>query len=553
MNSAEPGPDNVEVLMREVARLTALEQSLRAEKEELIEARRSWEESLDHYTDVFELGPLPSFTVDKIGFVREANAAARESLGASVVGSALRNRVLQHDRRSFLDLITGALRARGATVEREVSLHRQDGEVVRTRMGARQLSRGPAALLITMLDLTDHDRTVEEQRRLQARAQEATAATAARDTFIAMLSHELRTPLTPVLAAVSAALRAPDAPPRLQKTFAMIARNIEAERRLIDDLLDTTRIAHGKMRVERVPLDLHRVARGALDAMLPQLEHKGLTMSVELNADHAWVNADAGRLRQVIWNLLQNAVKFSAEGGVIGMRSWNRDGVVAIEVRDGGSGIAPEMLARLFRPFQQGHVDSALVSSRSGLGLGLAICRGILDLHDGAIHAASPGLGHGARFVVDLPFIDAVTAPEEQAPIEVSPAFSRDSKAAEPRILLVEDDEDTAETLAELLRSEGFQISVAKSIASALRHDVGEVDLVLTDIGLGDGSGLDLMRRLRAKKNIPGIVLSGYGTEADIVASQEAGFSAHLVKPVSIDKLVATIHRTRSGSLVGIA
>jgi len=552
MKSEEPGPDAVEVLMREVARLTAVEQTLRAENDELIEARRSWEESLDHYTDVFELGPLPSFTVDKIGFVREANAAARESLGTSVVGSALRNRVVQPDRRAFLDLITAASRGRGVEVECELSLRRQDGRVIRARLGARHLTRGPAALLMTMQDLSEHDRAVEEQRRLQARAQEATAATAARDTFLAMLSHELRTPLTPVLAAVSAGLRSPDAPPHLQKTFAMIARNIEAERQLIDDLLDTTRIAHGKMRMERVPVDLHRVARGALDAMLTQIAHKGMSVSVELNAERAWVCADEGRLRQVLWNLLQNAVKFSARGGSIGLRSWNRAGVVAVEVRDSGSGIAPDMVGRLFRPFQQGEVAPAFASSRAGLGLGLAICRGIVDLHGGEIHAASPGLGGGARFVVDLPSIDPVTA-NEAVSVEASPAFAASAKHDEPRILLVEDDEDTAETLAELLRSEGFKISVATSIASALRHDVRDVDLVLSDIGLGDGSGLELMRRLRATKNVPGIVLSGYGTEADIIASHAAGFSAHLIKPVSIDKLVATIHRTRSAPPVGTA
>ena len=551
MSSGEPAADAVTVLMNEVARLTAVEQRLRAENDNLIEARRSWEESLEHYTELFEVAPLPTLTVDSYGFVRQANAAAVALLGTSVMGSALRSQVQAQDRRRFLDLMREATRLPDVDATSELTLQRADGRLVRTHMSARCLLNGPASTIVTVRDLTESDRFAEEHRRLRATAQEARAATEARDKFIAMLSHELRTPLTPVMAAVSAALRRDDAGPAVKKTFAMIARNIEAERRLIDDLLDTSRIVHGKLRVDRVPVDVHRVARDALAGMMPEIARKGLKLSVELSAERCWINGDPGRIRQVFWNLLQNAVKFSSDGGGLGLHSWNRDGVVAIEVRDTGSGIAPDVLSRLFAPFQQGQVDPATVSSRSGLGLGLSICRGILELHGGEIHASSPGPGRGARFVVDLPSIEA---PRHQA--EPDAAIGLDGAVArtqgERHILLVEDDEDTAETLAELLRSEGFQISVATSIASALRQDVGKVDLVLSDIGLGDGSGLDLMRRLRAKKDVPGIVLSGYATEADILASRQAGFSAHLVKPISIDNLVAAIHRTQA-PVVGTA
>jgi|GEM_PF-2398735 len=547
--SGQPAEDAVTVLMTEVSRLTAVEQRLRSENENLIEARRTWEESLEYYTELFETSPLATLTLDTAGFVREANAAAVALLGASVLGCALRTRVQAQDRRRFLDLMREATRLGEVQAAGELTLQKPDGMMVRTHVSVRRLLNGPAAMVVTVRDLTESDRIAEEHRRLRETAQEARAANEARDKFIAMLSHELRTPLTPVMAAVSAALRRDDAPPALRKTFSMIARNIEAERRLIDDLLDTSRIVHGKMRVERVPVDVHRVAREAVAAMMPEITHKNLELSVDLSAERCWITGDAGRIRQVFWNLLQNAVKFSSDGGRLLLQSWNREGLVAIEVRDSGTGIAPEVLSRLFAPFQQGQIDQATMPSRTGLGLGLSICRGILELHGGEIHASSPGLGRGARFVVELPSIDP---PREHAGT-ASTADLASRKTRERHILLVEDDEDTAETLAELLRSEGFRISVATSIASALRQDVGQVDLVLSDIGLGDGSGLDLMRRLRTMKNLPGIVLSGYATEADIVASQQAGFSAHLVKPISIDNLVAAIHRTQGPTIIGAA
>lgn len=548
--SGEPAEDPVAVLMQEVSRLTAVEQRLRTENDNLIEARRTWEESLDHYAELFEVSPLPSLTLDQAGFVRQANTAALALLGPSVVGSALRSRIQAQDRRGFLDLIREATRRSDEQAAGELTLQRSDGLLVRARLAARRLANGPATMVVTVQDLSEPDQRAAEHQRLQETAHEAQAAIEARDKFIAMLSHELRTPLTPVMAAVSAALRRDDATPSVKKTFAMIARNIEAERRLIDDLLDTSRIVHGKLRVERVPVDVHRVVREALAAMAPEVAQKGLQLSVGLAAERCWVSGDPVRIRQVFWNLLQNAVKFSSHGGGLALHSWNRDGVVAIEVRDTGSGIAPDVLSRLFAPFQQGHVDEAAMPSRSGLGLGLSICRGILELHGGEIHASSPGVGRGARFVVDLPSIDPPSA-ESWPAGPLVPAAVRNP--AERHILLVEDDQDTAETLAELLRAEGFHISVATSIAAALRQDVGKVDLVLSDIGLGDGSGLDLMRRLRAKKDVPGIVLSGFATEADIIASQRAGFSAHLVKPISIDHLVAAIHRTQGPKVIGAA
>ncbi|HEY8926800.1 MAG TPA: ATP-binding protein, partial [Polyangia bacterium] len=316
-----------------------------------------------------------------------------------------------------------------------------------------------------------------------------------------------------------------------------------------------TRIAHGKLRVDRAPVDLHGVVEDAVELLESDLKRKQLTVLVDLAADLSWVHADAGRLRQVFWNLLQNAVKFSAEGSQITVCSWNRDKDLMVEVTDTGVGIEPDVMERLFTPFHQARPTAdADMPSRAGLGLGLAISRGIVELHEGKIHATSPGLGRGSRFIVELPTIapPAAESCATPAPVSLTPT-PEPLTAPQRRILLVEDDPDTAETLADLLRSEGFQIFVATSVNAALERDVSEVDLVLSDIGLTDGSGLDLMRQIRTKKNVPGIALSGYASEADIKASQQAGFSAHLVKPVSLDKLVATIRRTRRDGRVSIS
>ena len=531
------------------------EQQLRAENENLVEAQRDWEEALEQSAELFMVLPVPALTIDPSGSVRRMNQAAMELLGKELLGHALRHRVEVADRRRLIDFVTESRKADEQAISCEMKVVTREGRTVPMQLSAHRLKAPGSPAVVTFMDVTARDEAIAQQQHLLQNEKEAKAATQARDHFIAMLSHELRTPLTPVMAAVSAALRTEQGPPNVRKTFAMIARNIEAERRLIDDLLDTTRIAHGKLRVERAPLDLHGVVEEAIELLESDLKRKQLAVLVELAADRCWVHADGGRLRQVFWNLLQNAVKFSAEGSQITVCSWNRDKQLMVEVTDTGVGMEPEAMNRLFTPFHQVRPSAdADMPSRAGLGLGLAISRGIVELHEGQIHATSPGLGRGSRFIVELPTIAPPPGTSDCAtpgPVSLTPT-PEPLTATQRRILLVEDDPDTAETLADLLRAEGFQIFVATSVNAALERDVSEVDLVLSDIGLNDGSGLDLMRQIRTKKNVPGIALSGYASEADIQASQQAGFSAHLVKPVSLDKLVATIRRTRRDGRVAV-
>lgn len=548
-DDASPGPSVAELsaLRSELSRRDDIENRLRAEVENLLAMRRTMEQSEPGFEQLYDRMPLPSLTTNGGGLIQRANTAAAELFGttpSALVGKAMRSLVVLDDRREFLRHVSASRHSEGVSTC-DLRMLAGAGEIP-MQLRSRPVSGGDATRIFTLLDMTERDRALEEQRRLLQSAAEAREAATARDQFIAMLSHELRTPLTPVLAAVSALLRRGDVPSHLRKLFSMIARNVEAESRLIDDLLDTTRIAHRKMRIDRAPVDVHAVLHETLDLVLPEVQRKKLTVVTELGASTRWISADAGRLRQVFWNLLQNALKFTSAGGRIDVRSWNRGDILAIEVADSGVGIAPEMIGSLFSPFQQAPDPSA--PSRAGLGLGLAICRGIVQLHDGEINVTSPGLGKGSRFVVDFPTIAepvmAPLAPTPSRPHVVPPAPS----ASKPRILLVEDDPDTADTLADLLAEEGFEVTVAHSVAEALKQDVRSIDLVLSDLGLGDGSGLDLMRALRCRRDVQGIALSGYGTESDIRASKDAGFRAHLIKPVSLEKLVAAIKEVRFAS-----
>jgi CheY-like chemotaxis protein/anti-sigma regulatory factor (Ser/Thr protein kinase) len=315
--------------------------------------------------------------------------------------------------------------------------------------------------------------------------------------------------------------------------FEMIRRNVLAETRLIDDLLDVNRIVRGKLNLERVPIDVNATVRQALELLANDIQAKRLSVVTALEAQRHWADADPVRLRQVFWNLLRNAVKFTDQGGRIEIRSWNSNRRLAVEIGDSGIGFTPDAARLLFEPFEQ---DRDVARRHGGLGLGLAICRGIIDLHGGRITASSRGINQGARFVVEIE-----TLAENPAHVSPAPAEIKRPPAERQRILLVEDDADTAAMLREILYDAGHEVRTASSAKAALAEELDSIDLVVSDIGLPDYSGLELMRRLRDKRDIKGIALSGYGTEADKRASREAGFSAHLTKPVEIKGLLDTI------------
>lgn len=370
----------------------------------------------------------------------------------------------------------------------------------------------------------------KQREALRQNAEEAQAASRAKDDFLAALSHELRTPLTPVLMSAASLQEDTRLPEDVREQLGMMRRNIELEARLIDDLLDVTRIRRGKLTIAPVPADIHELLRNSDDIIRSDGLGNQVQVVFDLQAVRHHALADTTRLHQVLWNLLKNALKFTPPGGTVTVRTRNdHEGRLVLTVEDTGVGISPEALPLIFHAFEQGDVVGQ--HRFGGLGLGLAISQAIVEAHQGTIHASSAGVGQGAAFTVTLATVDA---PAVQAGRPAEP----DAPAPALRLLIVEDHEATRTMLARLLSRSGHQVTIASTIRQGLTA-FGEAhyDAVISDLGLPDGSGLDLMRELRRLRPVQGIALSGYGMEEDVRQTREAGFFAHLVKPVSIDQL----------------
>lgn len=369
-------------------------------------------------------------------------------------------------------------------------------------------------------------------------------ANESKDRFLAILSHELRTPLAPVLTAVSAHLeRGVPGAPDLAQVFEMIQRNVELEARLIDDLLDITRITRGKLEMSPAVVDAHRTVDLVLDLCRKEALCKRQTLEVEQSARRHHVRADPARLQQVLWNLLKNAIKFTPEGGAIELCTLNFGDRFALTVKDSGIGIECDRLAHIFEPFAQ--ADPSIARRFGGIGLGLSIARSIAIASGGGLSAQSDGPGKGAVFTLELPAIDPPSEPEPRA-IETDrvQAGSFPARSGRPlRVLFVDDDADTLEMTSLLLETSDCSVTKACSVADALeKAQAGKFDIVVSDIGLPDGSGLELIRELRARYgDVKGIALSGYGSSEDIASSKKAGFQAHLTKPITFAALDAKI------------
>jgi len=397
-------------------------------------------------------------------------------------------------------------------------------------------------------DLTDRKRAEEELRTAK---QAVEAASQAKDQFLAVLSHELRTPLTPVLASLSTLEARGSLGGDLRDGLAMIRRNVELEARLIDDLLDLTRVARGKLELHAQRIDVWEILNHAIHICCgPEVAAGHLRLELGLTPGDYRVWADGPRLTQVFWNLLNNAVKFTPAGGTVTVRSWldAPRGELVVEVADTGIGIEPENLGRVFDAFEQG--PRQITRRFGGLGLGLAVSKAILEIHGGSLTAASAGRDHGATFTVRLPVGTQVDLDETQSALAQAHGESSPTAALSLRLLLVEDHADSAAALADLLGLLGHQVTLAGSVAAALEaaEKAGDLDLVVSDIGLPDGSGLDLMPELARRFGVKGIALSGYGMEEDLRKSRAAGFALHLTKPVTLRALQAAIETALKGS-----
>jgi PAS domain S-box-containing protein len=477
----------------------------------------------------------------------EVNPAFEKQTGIkNARGRLMREVAPDHEQHWFDNYARIALTGETLRFENPAVALQRYYEVCAFRVGAPELRR----VGIVFNDITER-KNLERQRELLLAQEErlrkdAEAAVRAKDHFLAALSHELRTPLSPVVLTIAAMERDPDLPLKFRKHAAMIRRNVDLETRLIDDLLDLNRVTSGKMHLQMQPTHLHSVLAQAAQTCASDTSAKNLNVQLELRADNDLVNADPARLQQTFWNLLRNSAKFTPEGGSIFIRTENPPGKVRLEVRDTGIGIEPEFLPRVFDAFEQGDVKTT--RQFGGLGLGLAISKAIIDIHGGSIRAQSGGAGTGATFTIELPTAFAA----EQEVVATPPPEQDTGGARRLRMLLVEDHPDTREVLATLLDSSNYAVKSVGSVEAALQLAAAErFDVVISDLGLPDGTGYDLMRQLRDRHGIKGIALSGYGMDQDLRRSREAGFLDHVIKPVDVSHLEAVIRRIVSGQTSG--
>jgi signal transduction histidine kinase len=400
-----------------------------------------------------------------------------------------------------------------------------------------------AVLTITAMALSAG---MAERRRIEQELQQQKSvvetANRTKDHFLAMLSHELRTPLTPVISALDSLETEPTQTEDAKASLAMIRRNIELETQLIDDLLDFTRIARDKMQLRFASIDAHQAVSNVVEICRAEARSKRLQVHVNLRANQHHVTADSAKFQQIIWNLLKNAIKFTPEGGDITISSDNpSESVFTVSVHDTGIGLEPEVMQRIFDPFEQG--NRSFEHRVGGLGLGLAISKSLAQAHGGTLTAQSDGSNRGSTFTLSMQAL-----PQGEAVSVVSKAVTDATRRA-LKILLVDDHHDTCAALEKLLARRGYLVAISHDVRSAMEAAArNEFDLLISDIALPDGTGMDLMMQLRAVANVPGIAISGFGNNGDIERSLQAGFSEHLTKPIKLENLEAAIERTLSAT-----
>ena len=395
-------------------------------------------------------------------------------------------------------------------------------------LNARRMDNPEGMLERILLAIEDITERKQADEVLRVAMLEIERASRAKDDFLAALSHELRTPLTPVLLTAAALESDPALPDEVREQLGMMRRNIELEARLIDDLLDLTRIGRGKLSIAKVVADIHELIGHTAEIVRSDELGKQVRIVFILDAARHHTLGDPARLQQVFWNLLKNALKFTPSGGTITVSTQNveRDGI-AVTFEDTGIGISAETMPHIFRAFEQGDVAG---QHRYG-GLGLASSRAVIGVHGGTISAQSEGTDLGAKFTVSLATVDAPAPAANASSPNPTPARAL-------RLLIVEDHDATRTVLARLITRSGHHIAAFGTMREARAAFAAErFDAVISDLGLPDGSGLDLMREIQHQRPVPGIALSGYGMEEDLGQTKKAGFFAHLVKPVNLDHL----------------
>ena len=422
----------------------------------------------------------------------------------------------------------------------EIDLPFSDGEVGVAEMRVVETEwEGEPALLASLRDISDRKR-LEEQ--LRQKISELAVADQRKDEFLAMLAHELRNPLAPILNAVHIMRLHGEDQELREKMRDVVEQQVRCMARLVDDLLDVSRITRGKIQLRFEPVGLGSLVQRAVETVRPHLAAKQQELRVTIPDQTVRIWADPVRLEQVLNNLLNNAVKYTDRGGLIEVHAEVNDEEVAIRIRDNGIGIAPDMQEEIFGLFTQ--VDHSLARSQGGLGIGLTLARNLVRMHKGRLSARSAGLGKGSEFTISL---TATSEPlREQA--ESNPVEGR-GPGTMRRVLVVDDNMPSADSLGLIIKLWGHECRVAHSGPEALEEvGVFRPDIVLLDIGLPGMDGYTVARELRSRGDLGPIILiamTGYGREEDRRRTRESGFNEHLVKPLDLDSLEVILAHTR--------
>lgn len=375
-------------------------------------------------------------------------------------------------------------------------------------------------------------RDITAQKQLQEALRRANQR---KDEFLATLAHELRNPLAPISNSLHLLRLSSDAEPAARRIHEIMEQQVNHMVRLVDDLMDVSRINSGKIELRKEPVELAALVDEAVETSRPHIEAAGLQLALRLPTEPITINADPVRIGQIIANLLNNAAKYTPSGGQVWLTAWQKEGEAILSVRDSGIGIPPEMLGRVFDLFAQ--VDGAIQRSQGGLGIGLTLAKSLIQMHGGRIEARSEGLGKGSEFVIVLP----VAASSPPASIPAAPPKVRRADLPRHHVLVVDDMRDAGYVLSKLLEALGQRVYLVQTAEAALQYARRESpDIIISDIGMPDVNGYELARRLRQESGVAEVVLvalSGYGQQADRQKGEDAGFDYYLVKPASVDVL----------------
>ncbi|MFO0579929.1 MAG: ATP-binding protein [Polyangia bacterium] len=414
-------------------------------------------------------------------------------------------------------------------------------------------------------DRSGWKRAEQEQQQSLLREREARKqaedASRLKDEFVATVSHELRTPLNAILGWTDILVSQKVDARVTGHAIEVIRRNAKAQKQLIEDLLDISQLIAGKLRLDVRPLAVDPIVRAALDTIRPAAHAKSIQLRELLDPDAGWVLGDASRLQQIVWNLLSNAVKFTPKGGQVAVLLRRRHSAVELSVSDTGKGIDPEFASSLFERFRQ--ADASLTRSYAGMGLGLALARHLTELHGGTIRAESAGVSKGSTFILTLPMSplqtdEADPDAAEEGPLLDEEAVTRLHSLLGLRLLIADDDADSCEFLAFLLRQRGATVHIARSAQEALEKLQQELpDLLISDIGMPQEDGYALIQKVRALPPergglTPAIALTAHGRAQDRIRALVAGFHSHVVKPVKPAELIVVVAQL-TGRLVGKA